>query len=180
MAHSQRQSGPGERLGDGPNVDDDNNSLSTIPREIYVRKGTDASTCKTSSTGSSGSRSSRSFKNTRGRLRFSFFAQRSKILWSAFRPSKDREGKRKRPRALVAADKEDDDQVVGDSTDSRDITPNSPNNAQEESPEAPEPPAEASLSPPPPSYDEALRLGLFSRPSQRESIETRDPYAYAF
>ena len=157
MPHSQRQLGAAE----GPNYrqNDDDDSPSTIPHEIYIRKRTDASTCKTSSTGSSGSRSSGSSNHTRGRLRFSFLARKSTQLLDAFR-HKDREAKRKR---LRVADEEDNEQAVGDSTGSTDINQNRLHDEAAE--------ASAQAPPPPPSYDEALRLGLFKRPSQRESIE---------
>lgn len=139
---------------------DDNVSLSSIPREIFIWKRTDASTGKTSSTGSSGSRSSRSSNKTRARLRFSFFARKSTQLFGVFR-AKDREAKRKRP---IVADKEDNEQAVGHSTDSKNINRN---RLYDEAPEA-----SAEVPPPPPTYDEALRLGLFKRPSKREGVET--------
>lgn len=158
MSHSRRQLGPAEGLNYRQN--DEDGSPSTIPREIFIRKRTDASTCKTSSTGSSGSRSSRSSNNTRVRFRFSFFARKPTRLFGAFRP-KDCEAKRKR---LRVADEEDNEQVVELSKDSTDINQNRPHDeAAEASAEAP---------PPPPSYDEALRLGLFRRPSQREGVDT--------
>ena len=160
MPHSQRrrpaptQQLPTERIEDTQN--DDDNSLSTIPREIFIRKRTDASsTCKTSGTGSSGSGSSRSSNATRGRLRFSFFARRLTQLLGAF-PSKDRRERRKPPR--VAHEEDNEHRVIGGPTDiSKGI------NQDRLRDEAPEATVEAS--PPPPSYDEALRLGLFKRPS---------------
>ena len=160
MPHPQDIPGPMERLDDRHNSDD--NAPSTIPREIFIRRRTNISTCKTSSTGSSGSRSSKSSNNTRGRLRLSFVARKSLQLWGAFR-SKDREERRKRPR--VAADEEDNDQVIGgDSTDTT-TTRTGPRgiNQNRLHDGATEASVEASL--PPPTYDEALRLGLFKRPS---------------
>ena len=163
MPHSQRQLGAAE----GPNYrqNDDDDSPSTIPHEIYIRKRTDASTCKTSSTGSSGSRSSGSSNHTRGRLRFSFLARTSAQLWGAFR-SKDGRERRKRPRV---ADEEDNDQVIENSTDTRTAGPRdiNQNRLHDDTAEA-----SADASPAPPSYNEALRLGLFKRPSQVEGVET--------
>lgn len=166
MPDPQGMPEPMEGLDDRPN--DEDNAPSTIPREIFIRKRTDASirTCKTSGTGSSsGSRNSRSSKNTRGRLRFSFLARKSIQLLGAFR-SKDGGERRKRPRV---ADEEDNDQVIENSTDTRTAGPRdiNQNRLHDDAAEA-----SAEASPPPPSYNEALRLGLFKRPSQVEGVET--------
>ena len=149
MPHAQDRPAAGERMENGQNDDDDSLSTTHVPREIFVRKRTDASTCKASSTGRSSGRSSRSSNSTRRRLSFSFFSRKSTRLFGAFR-SKERGERQKRPRVV---DEEDNEQVLGVSADRRDIDTNQ-NRVHDQA-------AEALPEAPPPTYDEALRLGLF-------------------
>ena len=163
-------------------------SLSAIPREIIVRKRVDAGSTSTSrpttrkkspSAGSAGGititctctgRSRSSSDSAGARLR-SFFARKSSKL-RVFRP-KDREHRISKRRKEAHVHKADEghtrDVDLGrHNADGR----NAACDENEGRAVARGAPADTAQMPPaPPSYEEALRLGLFNRPTQQESLQ---------
>lgn len=162
-------------------------SLSAIPREILVRKRIDAGSTSTSrpttrkkspSADSAGGITitctctgrSRSSDSAGARLR-SFFARKSSKL-RVFRP-KDREhriSKRRKEAHVHVADegRTRDVDLGGHNADGR----NAACDENEVRAVARGAPADTAQMPPaPPSYEEALRLGLFNRPTQQEGLQ---------
>lgn len=162
-------------------------SLSAIPREILVRKRIDAGSTSTSrpttrkkspSADSAGGITitctctgrSRSSDSAGARLR-SFFARKSSKL-RVFRP-KDREhriSKRRKEAHVHVADERHtrDVDLGGHNADGR----NAACDENEVRAVARGAPADTAQMPPaPPSYEEALRLGLFNRPTQQEGLQ---------
>ena len=174
---------------DGHDEDDGggDRSLSAIPREILVRKRIDAGSTSTSrpttrkkppSADSAGGITitctctgrSRSSDSAGARLR-SFFARKSSKL-RVFRP-KDREhriSKRRKEAHVHVADEGHtrDVDLGGHNADGR----NAACDENEVRAVARGAPADTAQMPPaPPSYEEALRLGLFNRPAQQEGLQ---------
>ena len=192
QTHSRRRPHPQEGRDVVDLYDEDgggggDHSLSAIPREIIVRKRIDAGSTSTSrpttrnkprSADSAGGITitctctgrSRSSDSAGARLR-SFFARKSSKL-RVFRP-KDREhriSKRRKEAHVHVADegRTRDVDLGGQNADGR----NAACDANEVRAVARGAPADTAQMPPaPPSYEEALRLGLFNRPTQQEGLQ---------